>query len=211
MTKLSIGKKVGILGLVMLLVACAPVTSENNNRYQLTESGKMVPKKTGPKHLSLLVMQPVALDGYDTEQMLYVNKPFQVNAFANNSWMSPPATMLLPLVIRSIESTHYFLAVASDLNTSKTEYRVESALIRLQQNFLVKPSQLQLVMQVMLIHSIDSRVVAADTIYESIPCSKDTPLGGVLAANIATRQLTSRVAHFVVDHVKRDQASMRSA
>jgi cholesterol transport system auxiliary component len=72
----------------------------------------------------------------------------------------------------------------------------------------MKPSQIQLVMQVMLIHSIDSRVVAADTIYESIPCPKDTPLGGVLAANGATRQLTSRVAHFVVEHVKRDQASM---
>lgn len=208
MMRLSIWKTMGILGgLALFLSACAPVTSENNNRYQLTEAGKMKPYKKGHKHVSILVMQPVALDGYDTEQMLYVNKPYQVNSFVNNSWMSPPTTMLLPLLIRSIESSHYFLAVASDLNTSKTEYRLESALIRLQQNFLMKPSHLQLVMQVMLIHSIDSRVVAADTIYESIPCPKDTPLGGVIAANQATRQLTSRVAHFVLEHVKRDQAA----
>lgn len=207
MIKVSVWQKIGILvSLSTLLMACVPVISENNNRYQLTEAGKLAPKKDH-KDVSILIMQPVALDGYDTEQMLYVDKPYQVNSFANNSWMSPPSTMLLPLFIRSIESSHYFLAVASDLNTSKTEYRLESVLIRLQQNFLMKPSHLQLVMQVMLIHSIDSRVVAADTIYESIPCPKDNPLGGVVAANQATRKLTSRVAHFVLEQVRQDQAS----
>ena len=198
-------KRITALGVfAWTLCACTPVPSENNNRYQLTDAYKFAPRAAS-QHLSILIMQPEALDGYDTEQMLYVDKPFQVSAFANNAWMSPPATMLSPLLVRSIESTHYFFAVATDLNTSKTDYRLESALIRLQQNFLVKPSQVQLGVQVMLIHNPDSRVVATKTFYEAVNCSKDTPLGGVIAANQATRQLTSHITHFVMSHVLRDQ------
>lgn len=198
-------KRIAVLGVfAWTLFACAPVPSENNNRYQLTDACKFSPR-VGTQHLSILIMQPVALDGYDTEQMLYIDKPFRVSSFVNNSWMSPPATMLSPLLIRSIESTHYFFAVATDLNTSKTDYRLESALLRLQQNFLVKPSQLELGVQVMLIHNPDSRVVATKMFYETVNCPQDTPLGGVLAANQATRELTANITHFVINHVRRDQ------
>ncbi len=200
----SVWKTIGILwGSALALSACTSISSVNMNRYQLTEVSKVAHTKA-QRHLSILVMQPAAIDGYTTEQMLYVNKPYQIGAFANNSWMSPPATMLLPLLIRGLESSHYFYAVATDPNVSKTDYRLESVLLCLQQNFMMKPSHLQLVMQVMLVHSTDSRVVATDIIYESIPCSSDTPLGGVLAGNQATRHLTSRITHFVIEHVKRD-------
>lgn len=187
----------------MTLIACTPATIPNANRYQLTEASSV--KKVKPhKRVSLLVMQPVALDGYDTEQMLYVNQPYQVGEFANNMWMSPPATMLLPVLMRGIESSHYFYAVTSDLNISKTDYRLESVLIRLQQNFLTKPSRIQLAMQVTLIRNSDSGLVATDIISESLTCPQDTPLGGVIAANQASRHLSSRVAHFVITQVKRD-------
>lgn len=199
-------RRIGCLTLLSLvLTACSPATLPNANRYQLTEASS-VKKITTHKHVSLLVMQPVALDGYDTEQMIYVNRPYQVGEFANNVWMSPPAAMLLPVLMRSIESSHYFYAVTSDLNISKTDYRLESVLIRLQQNFLTKPSRIQLAMQVTLIRNADSGLVATDIISESIPCPSDTPLGGVEAANQASRHLSSRVAHFVVTHVQRDQS-----
>lgn len=188
---------------MILAVACTPVVSETNNRYQLTEAQQMKPSTH--QHGSILIMRPVALEGYDTQQMLYVNQPYQVSAFANNSWMSPPATMLLPLILRSIESTHYFSAVTSDLNTTKTDYRLESTLIRFQQNFLLKPSHLQIAMQIVLVRSMDSQVMATATLYEDIPCPKDTPLGGVMAANQATKDLTAKIARFVVKQVKKAQ------
>lgn len=195
-----------LIGFVIggVLSACMPVTIPNANRYQLTEAST-VSRASSHQHLSLLVMQPVAIDGYDTEQMLYVNRPYQVEEFANNVWMSPPTTMLFPLMIRSIASSHYFYAVTSDLNISKTDYRLESVLLRLQQNFLTKPSRIQLAMQVTLIRSVDSSLVATDIISESLPCPSDTPLGGVMAANQATKHLSSRIAHFVIEQVKRDQ------
>ncbi len=208
MIRLSFWSKIGLgVWVILSLVGCAALSPENyNNRYQLIESAK-IPNHSNSKHLSILVMRPVGLDGYDSDKMLYVNQRFQVNSFARNAWLSPPSVMLLPLLIRSIESSHYFFAVASDLNTSKTDYRLESALIRLQQNFLMKPSHLELIMQVILIHNSDNRVVATETIYQSIPCSSDSPLGGVIAANFAARKLSSRVAHFVIDQVVSEQGA----
>ncbi|PJD93204.1 MAG: hypothetical protein CK424_03175 [Legionella sp.] len=187
-----------------LLYACMPVPSSDTKRYQLTSVGRVTAVKSA-HHKSILVMQPSSTVGYDTEQMLYVNQPYQIGVFADNSWMSPPATMLFPLMASSLESSHYFYAVASDPNVSKTDYRLESELIRLHQNFLVKPSQIELVMQVILIHGADNRVIATETIYERVPCPTDNPLGGVIAANQATSKLTRRVTHFVIDKIKHDR------
>jgi len=180
--------------------ACTPL-STGSTHYQLTAVGHVPATKTA-RHLSLLIMQPTAMDGYDTEEMLYVNQPYQVGVFANNTWISPPATMLLPLMIRSVESSHYFYAVATDPNVSVTDYRLESKLIRLQQNFLTKPSQIELVMQVMLMRSSDNHLVATRTIRERVPCASDTPMGGAMAANQATQKLTGKITRFVIKTIQ---------
>lgn len=190
--------------LAMVLAGCMPFSASNPNRYQLNTLGRVAPMSSH-QHRSIVVMQPSASAGYDTDQMIYMNKPYQVAEFADNTWMSPPATMMLPLLIYSLESSHYFYAVAADPNVSKTDYRLESKLLRFQQNFLVKPSQYELVMQIILIHSADNRVVATHTINESLPCPRDNPMGGVIAANQATRKLTQRVTHFVIKQIEHDR------
>lgn len=187
----------------MALAACGLIPSEEH-RYQLIGVGK-VASKPRHTHLSLLVMQPNAVDGYTTDRMLYVNKPFQLNAFARNAWMNPPAAMLQPLLARSVESSHYFYAVTLEPNSSKTDYRLESTLMRLQQNFLVKPSRIQLALQAVLTHVEDNRLVATQDFYVDLPCPSDTPIGGVEAANQATQRLTAQVARFVITRVARDR------
>lgn len=197
---------VGLLsGLLVQLSACMPWSSSTIQTYQLTDFGKITPN-TKRTHISILVMQPAAADGYDSSQMLYVSKPYEISAFTLNAWISRPATMLAPLLMRSIESSHYFYAVAQEPNMANADYRVDSVLLGLQQNFLVKPSQIQLALQVMLIHPRDDRVIATTMMSENLACPSDNPLGGVMAANQATRRLTARVAHFVVEQIARDQA-----
>ena len=204
--RLAVWKKIGIWTVMaMMLLACTMSPSQERQRYQLIEAGKVRPVAAARPPVSILVMQPKAVDGYDTDQMLYVSKPYQVSAFANNAWMSSPSTMLVPLLARSLESSHYFYAVTSEPNISKTDYRLESTIIRLQQNFLFKPSHIQLEMQVVLTHGADNRLVAADNIYEDLPCLTDNPVGGVIAANHATRHLTARVTRFVIDRIAHDR------
>jgi len=142
---LVVWKNIGIwVVMAMMLLACTMSPSQERQRYQLIEASKVRPVAEARSHVSILVMQPKAVDGYDTDQMLYVSQPYQVSAFAKNAWMSSPSTMLMPLLAGSLESSHYFYAVTTEPNMSKTDYRLESTIIRLQQNFLFKPSHIQL-------------------------------------------------------------------
>ena len=161
----------------------------------------MAPKQI---HLSLLISQPDAIAGYQTEQMMYTNKPFELTNFAHSAWISSPANMLYPLIIQSLQKSHYFFAIASGPDADKTDYRLDTQLFELQQNFLTKPSMVQLVAKVVITHIPDNRVVSSRIITQSVPCPQDTPYGGVIAANKATMAFTAALSDFVVEQVKRD-------
>ncbi|HVT63079.1 MAG TPA: hypothetical protein VHD33_06315, partial [Legionellaceae bacterium] len=67
----------GILIGLGCLQGCMSVASKEINRYQLLSVGRVAPVQS-KHHYSILVMQPSAMVGYDTEQMLYMNKPYQI-------------------------------------------------------------------------------------------------------------------------------------
>lgn len=186
-----------------LLTACSPIKTAVSDQYKLEEfsTKKMAGKKTS---YSLLISQPDAMPGYQTEQMLYTNKPFELSAFAHSAWISSPANMLYPLIIQSLQHGHYFFAVASGPDADKADYRLDTQVISFQQNFLTTPSTLELVVQVVLNHIDDNRVVSSRTFTQRVTCPQDTPYGGVVAANQAAREFTSALTDFVIKQVQRD-------
>lgn len=159
---------------------------------------------TKQTHLSLLVSQPDAMPGYQTDQMLYINKLYSVNNFVHNAWISSPGNMLYPLMIQSLQHSHYFNAIVSGPDSDTTDYRIDTQLIEFQQNFLSKPSVLEFSAKVVLTHVKDNRVVSSQLLTQRVNCPEDTPYGGVIAANQAAYQFTAQVATFVIKHVKRD-------
>ena len=96
--------------------------------------------------------------------------------------------------------------MASGPYVDKADYRLDTQVIALQQNFLPKPSVMDLVAKVVLTHIADNRVVSSRIIGEHIQCPTDTPYGGVIAANRATRAFTAAVSAFVVAEVNRDNS-----
>lgn len=187
------------MGLIWSLLGCSPVKTTITNAYQLSAySSKQFALK--PRPITLLVTAPEAVAGYQTEQMLYIKKPFQIESFAKNSWINPPADMLFPLLVQSLQGTGYFYAVASSPYNSAADYRLDTQLLILEQNFLKKPSVIEFSVKVVLTRIEDNKVVASRIISQQIPCSVDTPYGGVVAANKATRLFTATVADFVVRH-----------
>ena len=119
--------------------------------------------------------------------------------------MSAPASMLYPLMFQSLESSHAFFAVTTSPEADTTDYRLDTQLIKLQQNFLQKPSILEWKVHALLTHVSDRRVIASKTFNESIRCTTDTPYGGVMAANQAARAFTHKLTKFVISHVQADQ------
>lgn len=186
-----------------MLTACSPIKTPVSNQYKLEAYTipKLPHKKTS---LSILVSQPEAMPGYQTEQMLYIQKPFEISAFAHSTWISSPANMLYPLIMQSLQKTQYFDAVASGPYVDKADYRLDTQVLSLQQSFLPKPSTIDLVVKVVVTQVADNRVVSSRIFQEHANCPMDTPYGGVIAANQATKAFTAALSKFVVDQVNQD-------
>lgn len=201
----------GKLGLAILLLlhglfvnGCA-IQTEVQHQYKLDSFSQ---KKFGyPKSRhALLVTQPEAVAGYQTEGMQYVAKPYELSSFVHNAWVGTPANMLFPLMLQSMQGTGYFFAVSSSPYSDKADYRLDTQLIALQQSFLTTPSREELVIKVVLTHIEDNRVVASTIFHEYAACPQNTPYGGVIAANQTTQAFTSKLADFVVSAVKNDNS-----
>ncbi len=52
---------------------------------------------------------PEATAGYQFSTMLYVKKPFELAAFANNAWVDQPANMLMPSLLKVCKALVIFM------------------------------------------------------------------------------------------------------
>ncbi|CZH49122.1 ABC-type transport auxiliary lipoprotein family protein [Legionella pneumophila serogroup 1] len=191
-----------ILG-ILTLMSCSPVKVPVTNEYQLTAySTKQLTRK--PRPITIQVTVPEAVAGYQTEEMLYMKKPFKLEPFVKNAWTSPPADMLFPLLVQSLQSSGYFYAVTSSPYSEEADYRLDTQLLKLEQNFIKKPSVLEFSAKIVLTHISDNQIIGSRIVSLQIPCSQDTPYGGVIAANQATFRFTATATDFAVSHIKRD-------
>lgn len=188
---------------ITLLIGCSPVKLPVTKEFQLSSySAKQF--ASSPRQITLLITTPEAVAAYQTDQMLYIQKPFQIEAFSKNSWISPPADMLYPLLVQSLQRTGYFYAVASSPYNEKADYRLDTQLLTLDQSFIKKPSVIEFAAKLVLTRTDDNKIIASRIFSQQIPCPTDTPYGGVVAANRASHQFTATAADFVISHIKRD-------
>ncbi|KTD33402.1 transport protein [Legionella nautarum] len=197
--------KLTIWAFLILLVSCSPIKLQQSNAYKLDAySSKQFTSQASKQ--SILITVPEAVAGYQTEDMLYMKKPFELSSFTKNVWVDPPAEMLLPLIAQSLQRSGYFNAVTSTTNSELTDYRLDTQLMELQQNFITTPSHIDLVVKVVLSHVSDNRVVASRLFSQRVKCPADTPYGGVTAANIATKNFTAEATAFVVSQARQDSS-----
>lgn len=179
---------------VLLLGSCA-VKSPISNEYKLEAFSQ---KKLGNKpKVAILITQPEAVGGYQTRNMLYMKEPFQLNAFARNAWTSTPSNMLYPLILQSLKSSGLFYAVTSSPYGDKADYRLDTQLIALHQNFICKPSVIEFKVNIVLTHIPSNKVITSKIINQKVPCPFESPYGGVLAANIAAKEFTRILVDFL--------------
>jgi cholesterol transport system auxiliary component len=133
--------------------------------------------------------------------MRYTVKLHELSSFIHNAWYSPPADMLLPLMVKSLQQSGYFRVIASTSTADATDYRIDTQLIDLKQNFLKYPSQIDFTVKVVLSHVPYSRVIASKIMDYHIICKEKTPFGGVIAANEATKRFTAELTDFIMLHL----------
>ena len=152
----------------------------------------------GNRELVIEVGPPRASPGFDTPRMAYVRKPYALEYFADNRWAEAPARMLGPLLTQALERSEGFRAVVQAPTVVPADVRVNTELIRLQQNFASRPSRVELGLRVQLVDVRARRVLATRSFEEIEAAPTEDAYGGVTAANAALARLLPQVVDFCV-------------
>lgn len=158
------------------------------------------PGDAHPKRdLMLAVSTPRARAGYDTAQMIWVRQAHRLEVYSRNRWADTPARMLAPLVAQALEHSEAFHAIVQAPSVASATLRLDTELIRLQQDFSVKPSRVQFTLSAQLIDTGTRRVIASAEFDESENAPSEDAYGGVLAANRALERLLARLVTFCAE------------
>lgn len=146
----------------------------------------------------LMVARPRAAAGFDSVDMLYLREPTRLDAFARNRWAAPPAAMLAPLLVDAMEATGAFRAVVDGGSGLRAAYRLDTEVLRLQQEFFHEPSRVRVGLRVTLADTRSGEVLMARTFEATEAAPGDDPASGVDAANRAVKKLVTELADAVV-------------
>ena len=181
-----------------LLAACAavqPPEADRANTYILEPVSTAAPQRP-KRELVLEVSAPRARPGFDTPLMAYTQRPNALEYFARNRWADTPARMLAPLIAQALERSSGFRAVVQAPSIAVADLRLDTELVRLQQDFGARPSRILFTLRAQLIDGGTRRVLATAEFDETEAATSDDPYGGVTAANRALGRLLERLAEF---------------
>lgn len=180
-----------------ILSACSmlsPVKSEVQNTYVIKSVPHVSARSKSSK--TILVTTPDASSIYNTTQMAYSTRPFQVAYFAKNQWAESPTKMMQGLMMQTLQNTHHYKAVVNQSYTGRYDYVLNSQLIELQQDFTHQPAILRLSMRMNLINSATGQAVASKGFNVQTHLRDNSPLAGVYAANRASEALLRQMVRF---------------
>jgi cholesterol transport system auxiliary component len=187
-----------LVSIVLSVAACSvfsPIKTETTNTYVLSSTPSVTAKKS-PRAGTVLVNYPQSNAIYNTTQMAYSNERFSIAYFSKNQWADTPPQMLMPLLAKTLQSTHYFRGVMTPGMLGHFDYVLDTQLLRIQQVFLAQSSYVEIVLKAQLIRTADNKIMASKD-FSAQENAFPTPYGGVIAMNKAVSTLLTEVADFV--------------
>lgn len=187
-----------ILACAVLLAGCTGLKAPQVEKSHIYVLDARVPVKTAQakRELVLAVSMPRARSGFDTSQMAYLRQPHELGYFAFNRWADTPARMLAPLMMQTLEPG--FRAVVQTPGAAPSNIRLDTELIRLQQDFSTQPSKVQITLRAQLIDVTGKRVLAVKLFDETENAASDDAYGGVTAANRALQRVLDQLSDFCI-------------
>jgi cholesterol transport system auxiliary component len=149
--------------------------------------------------VTLLVLVPETAPAYSTIRMAYSTQPYQIAYFTKNEWAETPSQMIQPLIVQTLQNTHYFSEVLSPPYFGHITLGLRIEILEFKQDFTSEPAMLRLAMRISLSRNATSQVVATKELSVNQPMSDRNPSSGVVAANEALSTLLRELAKFVVD------------
>jgi cholesterol transport system auxiliary component len=145
----------------------------------------------------LLVSAPRAAPGFEGAGIAWVREPNQLRYFARSQWAEPPARLLGPLLVGALERTGRFQAVVDLPGAAAPGLRLDAELLRLQQEFTSRPSQVRLALRVQLADAETRRILGTREFEAIESAATEDAAGGVAAAGRAAGRVLAEVAGWV--------------
>ena len=152
------------------------------------------PSATSAVAPTLVVNPPRAAAGFDSQRIIYIRDTHKLEYFAHSEWVDTPARMLAPLIVAAIESSSAFRAVVPTPSAASGDIRLDTEILRLQQNFGEQPSRVRFTLRAYLVDNATRRVLAWREFDETVAAASDDPYGGVVAANRAVLMVLEKLA-----------------
>lgn len=156
---------------------------------------------------TLIINPPRAAPGYDTQHIIYVQVPYQLQRFAHSEWVAPPARMLVPIIVSAVENTGSFRAVGPVSSGIVGDLRLDTEILRLHQEFGGGLSRVRFTLRVTLSDTVSRQVISSRQFDETIASASDDTYGGVAAANRAVQLVMEQLASYCTQSAESWQAS----
>ncbi len=156
------------------------------------------PRAAAPRWI-LLVAEPRAEAGCDTPRMAYTKTPLALEYYTQSAWVDTPARLLTPLLVDALERSRGFDVVLPTPTSVDGNIRLETTLIRLQQEFQPQPpSRARLTVRVKLIDIATNHVLGTELLEVVEVAPSEDAYGGVQAANRAVQRLLQNIQAFTL-------------
>jgi len=204
-----------VLCVVFVVTACgclSPRTeSSDTHTYQLSLDGWSGESRRdnvdGPV---LLVSPPQAEPGFESQRMVYVKRPYELEYYAVNQWAETPVRMFTPLMVQVLNQTGVWRAVIPLPSSVRGDYRLDSYGFVLQQEFLQQPSRVRMMIRTQLVDLKESTILSTRTFEVVENATSENPYGGVQAANRAVAGLLDQIGSWLRQCIRHAPECSRS-
>lgn len=198
-----------VMAMILTLPACSGLLPKPlpPMRHYTLDSLPGVPPPAGvatpiTKGLPTLSINPPRADaGFDSAHIVYLRTPYQLEYFAHSAWVDTPARLLAPLILSTLEASGSFGAVVQMPSAAVGELRLDTRIVRLQQDFAVTPSLVRFTLRATLVDTATLRVLATREFDASVAATREDAYGGVVAAQAAVQQVLGALAGFCKEAV----------
>ncbi len=193
----------GLLALTAAGCLSPRTDSSGIHTYQLSLDGWPSEARSGKLDGPvLLVSHPQAEPGFETQRMIYLKRPYELEYYAMNQWADTPVRMFGPLMVQALNQNDVWRAVMPLPSSIRGDYRLDTHGFLLQQEFLQQPSRVRVMVRTQLVDLKESTILSmrAFEVVENAP-SEDA-YGGVQAANRAVAALLDQIASWLGECVR---------
>lgn len=158
--------------------------------------------------LTLRVAQPESAPGLNTSRMAYRTESNRIDYFAYNEWVASPARMMSSLMEARLDESGMFGAVVTGSSDIRTDLRLDSTIMSLQQDFTDKTSSVDFSVKVNLVDVPDRSLADSKTFSYRVPAEERNAESGAAAANRAVSRFLDELAAFISRSIELRECSL---